>query len=145
MPSPPKKRLKTSYRKSTFQKVQNQSCRDALPEKNTSPKKQRNKRQCTPEGMHRLPTHHSAMHSPRTYHPYIFPTTPITNHTTHPYTSPFNTHHHPQSSPSSIVIPQPPSHPNPQRLHTFQNTTPHATANPDLHSKTTPIKTHSAP
>ena len=41
------------------------------------PKNQRNKQQCTPEGMHRLPTHYSAMHLPRTYHPYIFPTTPL--------------------------------------------------------------------
>ena len=38
------------------------------------PKNQRNKQQCTPEGMHRLPTHHSAMHLLRTYHPYIFQT-----------------------------------------------------------------------
>ncbi len=77
-----------------------------------------------PEGMHRLRTYHSAMHLPRTYHPYIFPTTPTTNRTTPPYTAPFNTHHHPQLSPP-LTIPQPPSHPHPQRLNTSQNNTPH--------------------
>ena len=37
--------------------------------------------------MHRLPTHHSAMHLPRSYHPYIFPTTPTTICTTPPYST----------------------------------------------------------
>ena len=37
--------------------------------------------------MHRLPTHHSAMHLLRSYHPYIFPTTPTTIRTTPPYST----------------------------------------------------------
>ena len=40
----------------------------------TLPQKPMKQAQC----MHRLPTHHSAMHLPRNYHPYIFPTTPTT-------------------------------------------------------------------
>ena len=63
--------------KALSKKCRNRSCRDALPAKKHFLKNQQNKRQCIPEGVHRLSTHHSAMHLPRTYHPYIFPTTSL--------------------------------------------------------------------
>ena len=83
--------------------------------------------------------HHSAMHLPRCYYPYIFPTTPTTICTTPPYstihpilpltyTTIHNQHHQPRHL---ISIQQPPLHPYPQSLHihTTQNTTPHTTTN----------------
>ena len=85
--------------------------------------------------MHRLRTHHSAMHLPRSYHPYIFPTTP----TTHCTTPIHNTLHHPQSSPSlSIHASTLPSNRHPHILihnnsHTTQNA-PHNTTSLNLHS-----------
>ena len=80
------------------------------------------------------------------------PSLHLSNHTHHkPYHTPIhNTVQH--TPPSTIItilnrdtIPQLPSHPHPQRLHTSQNITSHATDNPNLHSNTTPIKTHFTP
>ena len=67
-------------------RCKNKSCRMHFHPK-TLPKNQCNKRQCTQQCTHRLPTHHSAMHLPRSYHPYIFPTTPTTMCTTTPYST----------------------------------------------------------
>ena len=94
---------KTSYRKSTLPKsAKNQSCRDALPSAPKTNETSNNVHQkaCTDY------THHSAMHLPCSYHPYIFPTTP-TQPIPHPYSSAhpifLNTRHHPQSSPSTMT------------------------------------------
>ena len=85
--------------------------------------------------MHRLPTHHSTMHLPRSYHPYIFPTTPTTIHTTSPY-SIVHQYFLQHTKPSTITtinhdtlvsIQKPPLHPYPQSLYTSQNTTTHST------------------
>ena len=64
------------------------------------PKNQWNKQQCTLQCMCRLPTHHIAMHLPCSYHPYIFPTTPTTIHTTPPYSTAHPIQH---TQPSTII------------------------------------------
>ncbi len=121
---------KTSYRKSTLPKsAKNQSCRDALPPKNTAPKTNEtsnnaHQKACTDY------THHSAMHLPRSYHPYIFPTTP-TQSVPHPYSTAhpilLNTHHRPQSSPSTTT-----THLNPTSLSTIISYILHKTQYPTL-------------
>ena len=87
--------------------------------KNASPHNLWNKQQCIREACTDYP--HitvQCIYRVPTYHPYIFPTTPTTNHSTPPYTSPFNTHYHP-TSPSSTVTP----HHHPTTTLTFSFTT----------------------
>ena len=72
--------------------------------------------------MHRLPTHHSTMHLPRTYHPYIFPTTP---HTQHPSTHTTIHNHQPWH--------HSPSHNHPHILnHMYNDYILHKTQHPSL-------------
>ena len=116
--------------KSTLPKsAKNQSCRDALPPKNTVPKTNEtsnnaHQKACTDY------THHSAMHLPRSYHPYIFPTTP-TQSVPHPYSTAhpilLNTHHRPQSSPSTTT-----THLHPTSLSTIISYILHKTQYPTL-------------
>ena len=88
--------------------------------------------------MCRLPTHHIAMHLPRSYHPYIFPTTPTTIRTTPPY---FLQHTQPSTIFNHVTSPPPSNHTliltSLSSIITSQNTTPnHTTMNPNLHRNT---------
>ena len=66
-------------------KCKNKSCRDALPPKNTSTKTQQGRMHTA---MHAQTTHTSQRNDlPRSYLPYIFPSTPATIHTTPPYST----------------------------------------------------------
>ena len=68
-----------TYKKHFAKICKIKSCRDALPPKKTLPQKPM-KQVTMHTAMHAqtIPTHHSAMHLPRSYHIYIFPNTPST-------------------------------------------------------------------
>ena len=82
-------------------------------------------------------TMHTAMHLPRSYHPYIFPTTPITIHTSPILpSSSMQAAIHSHQPRQFASIQQPTLHPYPQSLHHKTQHPAHTTMHPNLHRNT---------